>query len=162
MAYTKSEKGQLAFKNRSLGLSARQRSAFILFDGKRSVQDVLTATAGLGVTTEDIASLAASGMLEDNAPGLGFSATMPATVGNGLTVSPPVPAEPSQSTPQERYQRAYLIATQLTAGLGLRGFRLNLAVESAGSYEKLLELAPKIREAVGEEKFVPLGLALSE
>ena len=65
-------------------------------------------------------------------------------------------------TPQERYQRAYPIATRITAGLGLRGFRLNLAVEAAGSYEQLLELAPRIREAVGEEKFRPLGLALSE
>ena len=39
------------------------------------------------------------------------------------------------------------IATQLTAALGLRGFRLNLAVEGATSYEQLAaQLAPKIRE----------------
>jgi len=35
----------------------------------------------------------------------------------------------------ERYAEAYPIATQLTADLGLRGFRLNLAVEAALDYE---------------------------
>jgi hypothetical protein len=42
----------------------------------------------------------------------------------------------------------------------LRGFRLNLAVESAGDLAKLKELAPKIREAVGAEKFRELEIAL--
>jgi hypothetical protein len=42
----------------------------------------------------------------------------------------------------------------------LRGFRLNLSVESAGSYQDLLALAPKIREAVGDAKFAELDKAL--
>jgi hypothetical protein len=42
----------------------------------------------------------------------------------------------------------------------LRGFRLNLAVEAAGDLDKLKELAPKIREAVGPEKFLELENAL--
>jgi hypothetical protein len=65
-------------------------------------------------------------------------------------------------TPQQRYAEAYPIATRLTAELGLRGFRLNLAVEAAGNFEQLLELAPKIREAVGPGKFAPLDDALSD
>ena len=67
----------------------------------------------------------------------------------------------SSRTDLERYQDAYPIATALTANMGLRGFRLNLAVEGAGSYEKLLELSPKIREAVGDEKFARLDRALN-
>ena len=48
----------------------------------------------------------------------------------------PVPQEEGR----RRYQSAYPLATKLTASLGLRGFRLNLAVEAAGSYEELLEV----------------------
>ena len=73
----------------------------------------------------------------------------------------PAPAAISDRSAQQRYQDAYPIATQLTAGLGLRGFRLNLAVEGAGSFEKLLELAPKIRDAVGADKYASLDKALN-
>ena len=63
-------------------------------------------------------------------------------------------------TPQQRYQDAYPIATRLTASLGLKGFRLNLAVEAASNYDELRGLAPKIREAVGADKCMMLDLAL--
>jgi hypothetical protein len=66
----------------------------------------------------------------------------------------------SGRTSQERYRDAYPVATQLTAALGLRGFRLNLAVESVGSFEQLVELALKIEQAVGREKFAALARAL--
>jgi hypothetical protein len=49
----------------------------------------------------------------------------------------------------ERYLAAKPIATELTASLGLRGFRLNLAVEAASGYDELLALLPKIQGAVG-------------
>jgi hypothetical protein len=73
-----------------------------------------------------------------------------------------VAGEGSGRSPKERYQAAYPIATELTAALGLRGFRLNLAVEGAGSFEDLAALAPKIREAVGDAKFDRLDKALFE
>jgi len=44
------------------------------------------------------------------------------------------------------------MAVQLTAGMGLRGYRLSLAVESAGDADALLALLPRIQEAVGVEK----------
>jgi hypothetical protein len=44
--------------------------------------------------------------------------------------------------------------------LGLRGFRLKLAVESAAALEALKDLAPKIKEAVGVAKFRELEDAL--
>jgi hypothetical protein len=54
--------------------------------------------------------------------------------------------------PAERYRVAYPMAVQLTAGMGLRGYRLSLAVESAGDADALLALLPRIQEAVGVEK----------
>ena len=173
MIYTKSETGHQVIKDRSVPLSPRQRSAFILFDGKRSVDNVLAATAGLGVTREDVQYMADQGLLvprpsavpaslaavaapvaQPTAQGVEDAAGSPAAAG-------PAPAATSDRSAQQRYQDAYPIATQLTAGLGLRGFRLNLAVEGAGSFEKLLELAPKIRDAVGADKFASLDKALN-
>ncbi|MDQ6882064.1 MAG: hypothetical protein M3150_08230, partial [Pseudomonadota bacterium] len=61
-----------------------------------------------------------------------------------------------------RYADAHPIAIQLTSGMGLRGARLNLAVESAGSYEQLVAIAPRIRDAVGLDKYLPLALALHD
>jgi len=59
-----------------------------------------------------------------------------------------------------RYQRAYPLAVSITGGLGLKGFRLNLAVEAAMGYEQLVALAPRIREATGDTAYAPLREAL--
>lgn len=172
MIYTKSETGHQVIKDRSVPLSPRQRSAFILFDGKRSVDNVLAATAGLGVTREDVQYMADQGLLVPRPSAATSLAAVAAPVaqptaqgvedaaGSPMTAVP-APAVTSDRSAQQRYQDAYPIATQLTAGLGLRGFRLNLAVEGAGSFEKLLELAPKIRDAVGADKYASLDKALN-
>ena len=155
MILVKTEAGHLALKDRSLGLSPRQRSAFILFDGKRSVSDVLAA--GLGVTQQDIEQMLSLGML--GVPGdadAGMVAAAPTQVQTALSAAAPEAGR----TPQERYQAAYPVATRLTASLGLRGFKLNLQVEGATSFEELLALAPKIRAAVSPEMAAELERAL--
>ena len=65
-----------------------------------------------------------------------------------------------QGNDQDHYAKAYPVAVRLTSNLGLRGFRLNLSVESARDLEALKDLAPKIKEAVGVEKFKELENAL--
>jgi hypothetical protein len=144
MNYTKTEAGQLAFKQRSPLLSARQRSAFILFDGVKTREQVLAATAGLGVTQVDVDHMLQHGLLA--AP-------------QAATVPEPVV---SSRTPQQRYADAYPIATRLTASLGLRGFKLNLAVEAAKGLDDLLALLPKIEEALGAQACQPLAQALKD
>lgn len=143
MLLIKTPSGQQALKARQ-GITVRQRSAFILFDGKRSVAEVLAATAAMGITQQDVQAMLDQGLLEpspDSAP-------------------PTEPAAASDRSDQERYQAAYLIATQITGGLGLRGFRLNLSVEAASGFDGLVALAPKIREAVGDAKYERLRQAL--
>ena len=165
MRYKKTELGQTALQNRSFALTPRQRSAFILFNGNRSVEEVIQATAGLGVTADDINVLVRIGLLapftEPTAPAAPLSA-LPATAAVPMpgrtSVADNLPSPPDQA----HYVKAYPIATRLTAGLGLRGFRLNLAVEAAGNLHKLQELAPKIKAAVGLEKFRALEQALYE
>ncbi len=147
MTYQKTEAGQQAFKARSPLLSARQRSAFILFDGVKSTEQVLAGTVGLGITVADIDHLVQAGFLE--------------AVAGSVMIE--LPAEPDAArTNQQRYSAAMPIATQLTAGLGLRGFRLNLAVEAASGYEGLLALLPKIQSAVGVTACLPLERALKD
>ena len=168
MIYLKTALGQTALQDRSLGLTPRQRSAFILFDGKRSVDDVLKATAGLGVTPEDVNFLVSLGLLGAQipkpSPEAGASAPVAVTITNAPTPQSATLAFNADGQPtlsaQARYSKAYPIATRMTAALGLRGFRLNLAVEAAGDLDKLKELAPKIREAVGPAKFLELEDAL--
>ena len=172
MKYIKTELGQRAFKERAPAFSTRLRAAFILIDGKRTVQDVLRATAGLGISEPDIGQLLALGYVAETMD-LDTATPKPATdtATAPTAVSAVTPeqapagaasaASPAPSTlPQELYMRAYPIATQLTAGLGLRGFRLNLAVEQASGYQQLVELLPKIRAAVGAIKCQPLEEAL--
>jgi hypothetical protein len=147
MIPVKTSAGQQVLKDRSVTLTPRQRAVFILIDGKRSLDDVLQATAAAGVTREDVDRLFELGLVADSAPAIEPAAAAEA-------------ADPR--TPQQRYAEAYPIATKLTASLGLRGVRLNLAVEGATSYEDLLALSPKIRDAVGIDKFAPLAKALGK
>jgi len=144
MIPVKTAAGQQVLKDRSVALTPRQRAALVVIDGKRTVAEVAQCS---GVTREDVARLLELALVTDAA----LETAAPAGA------VPPVAAGP---TPRERYAAAYPIASQLTASLGLRGVRLNLAVEGATSYEDLLALAPKIREAVGKEKAEPLEAAL--
>lgn len=143
--WIKTEQGQQAFKSRSAQLSGKLRSAYLLFDGKRSVQDVLKATQGLGVGLQDIEALLLAGFLV--AP-VAYAEPLPQMV------------SPVLRTPQERYRDAYPLAVALTGKLGLSGFRLNLSVEGATGYEQLAAVAPKIKEAVGPQAYAPLEQAL--
>ncbi|VTU31302.1 hypothetical protein [Variovorax sp. RA8] len=174
MILVKTEAGQQVFKDRSVRLTPRQRSAFILFDGKRSVSEVLEA--GMGIARADIDQMVELGLLgrvggSADAANAGTVA-MPLTPAPALTQAVDMPALQSQPeisassvallerSSQQRYKDAYPIATQLTGSLGLRGFRLNLSVEGSSTYEDLLALAPKIRAAVGADKAVALDRAL--
>ncbi len=163
MIYVKTASGLAAMQDRSGGLTPRQRSAFILFDGKRRSGEILKMTAAMGVTQSDIDHFLSIGLLESP------SAVSQPRAGDFSNLSPSpataVLAESTKGLPtlsaQAHYSMAYPVATRLTAALGLRGFRLNLAVEAAGDLEKLKELAPRIRDAVGAEKYKELDDALN-
>jgi len=180
MILVKTLSGQQALKDRHGDLTPRQRSAFILFDGKRALEQVLAATAAMGITVADVKTMVDRGLLQLQegsgvAPGAldgaapAVAATAAPSVANPGSLAPAAgspaievsgAAGGSERSPMHRYQAAYPIATALTAQLGLRGFRLNLAVEGVGSFDELAALAPRIREAVGEARFAPLQNAL--
>ncbi len=169
MLFIKTETGQTAFKERSPRFSTRQRSTFILVDGKKSAAQILNDTAGLGVTQADLDYMVEQGFLSPVFNDAFPTGPAPLTPdGNSAQraespgdASPPAEA-PRMRTEQERYQAAKPLATQLTATLGLRGFMLNLSVESAAGYPALLALFPQIQKAVGAKAAVELERALKE
>ena len=156
MRLIKTETGQQAFKTRSALFSARQRTAFIMFDGNKTVDQVLAAAVSLGLTAEDVEHMVEHGML---APAAGEETPAAAAATHLQAAQAALTAFNARSI-QERYTEALPIATRLTAGLGLRGFRLNLAVEAAGGYDELLTLLPKIQDAVGVKACEELERAL--
>ncbi|MDR2296719.1 MAG: hypothetical protein LBE30_00030 [Comamonas sp.] len=159
MHLIKTPEGQQAFKERHADLSQRLRSAFLLFDGNRSLAQVLDATAALGIGKDDILGLVEKGWLVEKA-----QTTEPsvARTESSIAAAALAPAEVDAQSVVRRYQKAYPMAASITGGLGLKGFRLNLAVEAAMGYAQLAELAPRIREAVGDKAYAPLHKALFE
>ena len=158
MRYVKTETGQRALKERSPQLSSRQRAAMILFDGKKTADQVLAATAELGVVAIDIDHLLALGYISV------AEAPAPTTARPAAADRDPVPATPLVEAPvpskSERFIQAWPIAIRLTSGLGLRGFRLKRTVEAASGYDDLVALLPAIAEALGLEKVRELKEAL--
>jgi hypothetical protein len=168
MAHTKTPLGQLAFKERSALMSNRQRSLFLLFDGVRSVDQVLVITKALGSGQMDIDQLVSAGFIGGGDESAQAVASAKPQI-SPISSSPLIDAASAPDaggavsglrTPQERFAQAWPMATQLTAGMGLRGFRLNLSIEGASGYDDLLALLPKIQAAVGHEKCAALERVL--
>jgi hypothetical protein len=155
MRYTKTDAGKQAIIDRSTSLSSRQRSALIIVNGERSLEVLLKMVEGLGITLADIQHMESQGLIAK------IQEETPVVVTNTSSAkNTAIDSNVQIGEAQQRYSRAYPLATQITAKMGLRGFRLNLAVEAAGSYSQLIELFPKIRDAVGAEKAMDLEKAL--
>ena len=177
MIYAKSESGLQAVKDRhAVDLTRAQRSVLILIDGKRSVREVLEATATLGVTATDVELLVQRGLVVVASGGMSLNgsaggaslngssggAGRVTATGDGAASGSGDPAAPDLTDDERarRYRVAYPLATQLTAKLGLKGFRLNLAVEEAAGFEGLVDLLPRLRSALGSEGVRPLESVL--
>src|SRR6478609_2522419 len=136
MILVKTEAGQQAFRDRTVRLTPRQRSAFFLCDGKRTVEEV--QAAGMNITCEDLDEMVSLGMLAAMNGGAQAVAPVAAASVAAAPIAAAAPASKDIRPAQDRYKEAYPIATRLSGSLGLRGFRLNLAVEGTSSYEELL------------------------
>lgn len=175
----KTDKGLEALRARDPALPPRMRTAFILFDGNKSVEQVielLPGNTGRLQLLEDIKLLIQQGLLEllrpaqagevggwlnypSEAPGAAHEPVAPASA----APSPSLAEERQQaarhtiapaqvSDPTDRYMKAYPVASQLVSELGLKGFRLQLALEKAQGYEGLVALLPRLREAIEAKK----------
>ncbi|MEN9670193.1 MAG: hypothetical protein RL018_470 [Pseudomonadota bacterium] len=132
MRLTKTEAGKKAISDRSIALSPRQRSALIIFNGERQLDEVLTMLVGIGFSKTDADHMISLGLLAEVDPPVAAKAAV-------AKVTEPLGGFVDLNEAQSRYKLAYPLATKLTASLGFKGFRLNLAVEAAGSYSQLVQ-----------------------
>jgi hypothetical protein len=155
MLYIKTDAGKDAVTAHSNLLSSKQRAGLILINGERSLDDILKMVGGIGFTAADVSHMLELGLIVE-LPGRLAATPSPSKTSSASKLGEIVDVDTAQSC----YKLAYPLATQLTAKMGLRGFRLNLAVEAAGSYAQLVQLFPKIQEATGAEKAKALEAAL--
>ncbi len=150
MIYVKTATGRQALKERSESMPRKFHFPFLMCDGVRDSADILMASAANGFTSVDLHE-----MIQ-----LGFIQPAPAQAGAGHHASAPeaMAHTSAASLPNANAMiEAHHLATAMTAKLGLRGFRLNMAVETAGSLQDFRALLPKIEEAVGVAAAKPLA-----
>ena len=147
MPFAKTEQGIQAFKDRTPLMNARQRAAFVLINGVRDTRSLFSLTSSLGVSSEDLTHLVAQGFIVRALIPQGLISGTPQVLDSQFQGEEPAP-RPAVSE-AERYLLAKTLATQLTASLGLMGFRLNLAVEAAADCQGLRALLPKLQSALG-------------
>ena len=90
MALSKTPAGLAALKDRHGSLTPRQRTAFILFDGKRSTEEVLAATAAMGITQADVQTMLEQGLLcaDEGFSGTAMAAAVPVSPDETLAAVP--------------------------------------------------------------------------
>jgi hypothetical protein len=137
MTMFKTEMGQQVLKDRSIPLTPRQRTALVLIDGKKNLVEVMEATAAAGVSPDDLRKLVELGLVEER------------TVGQG-------PAKPTEDEKGPLFMAGYQAAVRLTAELGLKGMRMNMAVEGATNYDQLVALMPKLKTVLKPEGYAEL------
>lgn len=153
MIYKKTTLGMQAFLEKPSQLSPRLRSVLIMIDGKRGFAELFAVLAAVGAGQNHLDELESLGLIEALAGGIN---SQPLNARANVDATPQQASNDPPMNDQERYAAAYPIATRLTSGLGLRGFRLNLALEGASNIQDLVGMADKIRDAVGEEKYKEL------
>ena len=143
MRLTKTDHGIQVLRDRSVALTARQRGALILCDARHPKARVLANAAAAGVSELDIQYLIQIGLV--------------AEVRDEQEIAAARMAQEFRDRPTlERFRDAYPMAVKLSGSLGLRGFRINMAVEKASSYEDLCKVASTLKAAVKPEAFRPL------
>lgn len=147
MIYVKTVAGRQALKERSESMPRKFHFPFLMCDGVRDSAEILTASAAHGFTSVDLYEMVQAGFI---APAATTSATSAAP-----QAAPSTQASNSQGA--ALFIEAEHMATSITAKLGLRGFRLNMAVERAGNLADLKALLPQIQEAAGVAAAKPLA-----
>ena len=163
----KTDKGLEALRTRDPALPKHLRTAFILFDGNKSVGQVMSllpTTSPALLELEDIMRMVQAGWLELLQPTFAPRVPAPsAPVAATVRAMPIAVSTSTASTPTaaitnhgERYLQAYALLGVLTGEMGLRGFRLQMSVEKAADYHGLVALLPKLRTAIEAKKLRPV------
>jgi hypothetical protein len=158
MIYIKTDYGRQALKVRSDAMPRKFHFPFLMCDGVRDHVDILTAEARTGFTLADLDQMVQLGFIKPQ--------TVP------LKASPPMEMPPvhepavaaSEVLPSQQQANVFFeasqMATAMSAKLGLLGFRLNLAVQTASNLADLDALLPQLEKALGADVVRPLAALL--
>ncbi len=147
MIYVKTAAGRQALKERAENMPRKYHFPFLMCDGVRDSADILAASVQHGFTSVDLYQMVQ----------LGFVEPASKTIAPALQAVTAPTSESSSSPNANAMIEAHHLATAMTAKLGLRGFRLNMAVETASSLQDFRALLPKIEEAAGVATAKPLA-----
>lgn len=156
MIYIKTELGRQALKERSDAMPRKFHFPFLMCDGARDHADILTAEARTGFTLADLEQMVQLGFIQP-APTKAQAQPAAASIAAPATAA----VATSQALPSQQQANVFFdasqMATALSAKLGLRGFRLNLAVQTAGNLTDLDALLPQLEKALGADVVRPLA-----
>ena len=149
MIYVKTAAGRQALKDRAETMPRKYHFPFLMCDGVRDSADILAASVQHGFTSVDLYEMVQ----------LGFVEPMPTKV--PMRIDPVQAAAASPARPSQQQASVFFdaskLATALSANLGLRGFRLNLAVQTASNLTDLDALLPQLEKALGFAAVKPLA-----
>lgn len=161
----KTAAGSDELKTRARGLSQRLRTVLIMADGAQTVEQVRSASAGLGLAPDFLESLLAEGLIELRPRSGGRGPSRPAAPASG-PLSRPAPlggvtsvdiptgpadpaAQPPAGTEAERFLRArQYMNDKVVDSLKLRAFFFVLKLEKCSTRQELAELLPDFEKAL--------------
>jgi hypothetical protein len=150
MIYVKTAAGRLALKERSETMPRKYHFPFLMCDGVRDAADILAASAQHGFSSIDLYQMVQLGFIE---PASAEHVDTPVQQAQTAVIA----SENIATTVNTALlMQAQHLATSITAKLGLRGFRLNMAVERVNSLADLRALLPQIEETAGPLAVKPL------
>src|SRR5438105_5020992 len=127
-----------------------QRNLLLLIDGQKSEEMLLANVAG--ISADDFSALEAMGLIEPViAPAGRAGAARPAAPAAAPAAAPVAPA----AAPLDYAHFTETLTQLISKELGLRGFTLTLAVETAGTIEELKDVANRAIEQIRERKGLP-------
>ena len=154
MIYVKTAAGRLALKERSETMPRKYHFPFLMCDGVRDAADILVASAQHGFTSIDLYQMVQLGFIEPASVEHVAAAPLQQAQDAPAAIAPENVATTLNAA---LFIQAEHLATSITAKLGLRGFRLNMAVERTNNLADLKALLPQIEEAAGPLAAKPLA-----
>ena len=150
MIYVKTAAGRQALKERAETMPRKYHFPCLMCDGVRDSADILAASVQHGFTSVDLYEMVQLGFVEP------VSTKVPTRLADAPVPSAAIQALPSQQQASVFFDASKL-ATALSANLGLRGFRLNMAVQTANNLTDLDALLPQLEKALGSAAVKPLA-----
>ena len=149
--FRKSIKGVEAIASRQLGMPRRMRSALIMIDGKRDVEELMKFVSTLGEPEEILAELESAGLIE-MAEGIPVAPVPPAPASAVPKVVTPVSSGQSQLSPPTLTGARQFTSRLLLELLGPTAEALCLKIEAARDMPAFVAAVMRARDVLRDVK----------